>query len=876
MTEEQGAKNNENKNDAPVNSPVPPENNSPAPNLKNEMAHAKDPYAHLWEKAAVKKRPSRIWLPALIVVLLLAAGAGIYLSGSLDFLVGNNADLAIDTADQFPESGGSGTATNTPQVGEKLYGFSLVKTAFARFDAALDSTVPSVPAGKPAVSELTNFDAFATAGIAFSEAEKAALGDPGFFLKYNDIVAEQKSGNDDFADTYESFGGSRDEHYRRPEEALFISSDAALHLYHILVDRSFQKIEETKFQPLVKDMTKALFEDSIDNYNKATDPAIRESYKRLAVYYLVPLVVLDAGSDNQAQLKPEDFDTYAGFLAAQEEQSRQASAAALDFSLASNEYDGYSLDDDIYTTAKAELDLIKAAKGTSSSPLFTPLRPYLVNDYSQFKPRSHYTKNNILKSYFIAMMWYGRMGFSLDSAELTRDAIIISGQVNTLSTADGTKIAKLYSDLSSAIEFFVGEVDDLTPYEYTDLIKKQYGESLTSADLADADKLSGFIQAAIAELPQPRIVSEAVALYDDGGERDALLKQLMQFRFMGQRFTPDAYILNNLTQGVGAPDPETGQNLPSMTTALMPVDVISQGNATVEKYIGKWVAANAPDSDRIIAKKLDSLKTEFATYDEATWTQNVYWNWLNSYRSLLGGYGAGYPYFMTTEAWQKKNLGTVLGSYTELKHDTLLYAKQSYAELGAGGDQPEEIPPVPKGYVEADGVFWSRITELAKMTAGGLKIRNLMPEYFGERYDSFIAECEFFNQFSDQELRNETISDEDFEKLRQSGHVFESLTAPLPGEELTDKERRAGIIADIHTDAVTGQILYEATGKPYVIYTAVKDANGDRLTRGLVYNHYELAGPLTERYADEDWQAKVYDGQGALPAADEWSSDLVK
>ncbi|RLC36564.1 hypothetical protein DRH27_05020, partial [Candidatus Falkowbacteria bacterium] len=529
----------------------------------------------------------------------------------------------------------------------------------------------------------------------------------------------------------------------------------------------------------------------------------------------------------------------------------------------------------VYTLAKAELELIYNANGMAESPLFTPYREYLLNDYSQFKPRSHYTKNDTLKSYFIAMMWYGRMGFSLDSPELTRDAIIITGQVNSLE-AGGEKISKLYSDFSAAIEFFVGEVDDLTPYEYTDLIKDIYGDNLTRGHLADGLMLNTFIDTAIDKLPKPRIVSEAVLLFDDGAERDKLLKQLMQFRFLGQRFTPDVYIINQLTQGVGAPDPETGQNLPSMSTALMPINIISPGNKIVEGYVDNWVLSNAPDSDKIIAKKSKELKDEFAQYNETVWTQNIYWNWLNSYRSLLGGYGAGYPLFMTTDAWQKKNLGTVLGSYTELKHDTLLYAKQSYAELGGGGDNPDEIPPVPKGYVEADEVFWSRITALAKMTAAGLETRGIMPEYFGKRYESFIETCGFFKEIVGQELGNKTISDDDFEKLRKIGFVFESLTAPLPGEELTDKERRAGIIADIHTDAVEGDILYEATGKPYIIYTAIKDINGTRLTRGVVFNHYELTGPLTERYADEDWQARVYDDKNALPEADRWSRDLIK
>jgi hypothetical protein len=39
------------------------------------------------------------------------------------------------------------------------------------------------------------------------------------------------------------------------------------------------------------------------------------------------------------------------------------------------------------------------------------------------------------------------------------------------------------------------------------------------------------------------------------------------------------------------------------------------------------------------------------------------------------------PYFMENPLYQNKLLNTYLGSYTELKHDTLLYVKQAYAEL---------------------------------------------------------------------------------------------------------------------------------------------------------------------------------------------------
>ena len=52
-----------------------------------------------------------------------------------------------------------------------------------------------------------------------------------------------------------------------------------------------------------------------------------------------------------------------------------------------------------------------------------------------------------------------------------------------------------------------------------------------------------------------------------------------------------------------------------------------------------------------------------------------------------------------------------LSSWTELKHDTILYAKQVMAEMGGG---PEEEPP--KGYVEPNPEAYARLLALVEMT----------------------------------------------------------------------------------------------------------------------------------------------------------------
>jgi|GEM_PF-260880 hypothetical protein len=795
-------------------------------------------------------------------------------------------ELAVANGQKSAPTAASSFTAPAPEVADKMavleptydkaINFGLIKTAFAQTAAKEAAVKANLSGEKVALSSLSNLNNFEKSGVKFSAAENQALADNNFFLANNNIIKNQDSGTDDFVDTYNNLNGGESIYNRAPQNAVFITSDFGLHLYHLLIDRSFQRLEETKMQPALAAMTKVLFEDSINNYNQATDSILKASYRQLAVYYLVPLVILDAGSDNSAVkvLQPGDFPTYAEFVGAQSKQQEDLAKGNLNFGLADKTYDGFALSDEIYDTAAAELALIKDASQNVPSPLFTPLRLDFINDYTQFVPRSHYTKNNILKSYFMAMMWYGRMGFTLKSPELTRDALLITGQVNTLQVSD-EKLSKKWSEMMDVIDFFVGETDDLTPYQFTQEMKKVYGDGATPQAVVNDAKLQQFISGAVADLPSPRILSEIIDITGRKISKEELLKETLQFRFMGQRFTPDAYVLNKLTQGYESADSETGQKLPSMPTALEPLAVIAPANQTVNDYLNQWVTAKAPKSDKIIAKVLGQLKTEFAQYVPSVWTQNIYWGWLNSFRSLLGDYGQGYPFFMKSSAWQKKNLGTVLGSYTELKHDTLLYAKQSYAERG-GGPGDEKPPAVPKGYVEPDLVFWNKIADLAQVTRDGLKNRDMFPEEFDYKYQIFIDDVKFIQDIVKAELQNQEISDNDFERLRTVSNALSRVAEALPGEELTVKEMRAGLVADIHTDALTNQILYEATGKPNLIYTAVKDINGARLTVGAVYDHYEFATPLEKRLTDEDWQAKVYDGAGTMPEEDKWTAAIKK
>jgi hypothetical protein len=86
---------------------------------------------------------------------------------------------------------------------------------------------------------------------------------------------------------------------------------------------------------------------------------------------------------------------------------------------------------------------------------------------------------------------------------------------------------------------------------------------------------------------------------------------------------------------------------------------------------------------------------------------------------------------MQTKAWQEKELQTSLASWTELRHDTILYAKQSYTPDICLAPGPSTQLPKPKpvvGYVEPVPEFYARLLALTEMTEKGLIALEVLSE----------------------------------------------------------------------------------------------------------------------------------------------------
>lgn len=757
------------------------------------------------------------------------------------------------------------TQIKLPQIQEAV---------FSKYKAQPLQVTPALPTYTIAVSELANLVAIEQAeNRSFGGAEQLKLEANHMLfrpsqLSYNEDPNQEVSPMtrvDDMVDLYRSMGGDSAPWERKPENAVFVTSDYLLHLYHVFIGKVFENIEEEKFHPTLKTLTKSLYSQAIGLGKSESDPELKASLERVAALMAVPYSLLEASVPKVDSFNREANEAYA---------ASDEAADSLDKSIDALSLLEPSLPSELQEKVEKELELIYKAESMAASPLYDEYRSKagLANpeDYTQYGPRSHYTKNSLLRSYFRAMMWFGRQGLVTKSPELTLDALVITwlmGQSN-----EGSSHLDRWESIYLPTVFFVGRSDDLSVYDYFGVLEEVYGETVDIAGFADSQRLDQ-ARGLIDTLQGPAIMGDAFI----GGDVFAKTKEELQdetkaFRFMGQRFIPDSYMFSQLTQGDELPDPETGQKLPSTPTALMVMSLLGSERAGQE--LDTWIRNNAAESDRVIPKVMKELEVEFSGLDEADWTQNIYWTWVYTLKGLFEPAGAGYPVFMQQPVWEYKSLNTALGSWTELRHDTLLYAKQSYAEMGGGGEPPEP-PEVPKGYVEPNPVFFERFEGLATMTYEGLDSRELLNPTYKARMEGFLETLDFLRQIVIQQLDNQTISEEDFERLRNIGRETADLAYPLAGDLLTEGEARSAIIADVHTDVPKGQILYEATGLPRQIYVAVKDVNGTRLTRGVVYSYYEFGAPLGQRLTDEAWQEKVYGVGGEMPELPGWAREKL-
>ena len=777
----------------------------------------------------------KIWLVIIIAVIFLIAGLILVYPKLSSSRIKNTENKQAENLINLPTE-----TANEPNIG-----FT---------PAYQESAVP--------LSQVANYPAIKTKyGLSLSSAQEKFLADNRFLLVDYDQVPFFKTGLnfDQWLIDSDSLGGGSI-YDRKPEDAVLVTPDTVLHAYHKYFELTLEQLEQHELSQALGDFLTDLHAN-LARASKNSQGESKTRYQNLEAQIILARILFE----NKNVAKPNYFASPEEEIKYNDNDKTADSQENAQKLLA--RYSG-DLTPALTDAIKADLQEIYTAKNVGASPLFKQYDEQIKTDYTQFTPRSHYAKNSALRAYFRTMIYLGRSSYLLNSRLGIKDTNLLVKQMAVKNTAAAP--LENWKKISAVTSFYAGESDDLTYAEWNSFLANTLGADVNSdADLI-AEQNIDKLMANLNKLRKPKILSDVI-VDENIASRDKadLLNESLSFRIFGQKFSFDAWILNDLTAG----QEKTEVKLPSTPSALFIPAAF--GDERAKNYVAEFLKQSAGFSSAEISDfdaKLEQKSADIKKIKETEWFGSLGSSWLYILGSLTHNYGEHYPLYMQARPFLDKQIQAFLGSYTELKHDTLLYAKQSYAEMGAGGeDQP--LPPIVKGFVEPNLEFWNRFNRLLNRTQQLFADNHLFKDNSAaDRLSEFKKISALYAKIAEQELRGQAISDDDYEALRTVKLSF--MAQPFEVVDPTETSGRTALIADIHTDAVKSQILYEATAKPSLMLVIVGNENSPRVAAGLVYNHYELTDKLDKRLTDEDWRGRVYENNG-LPVKNFWYQSLL-
>lgn len=663
----------------------------------------------------------------------------------------------------------------------------------------------------------------------------------------NEFIVKKKSDLNedrgrDYKEFFEYYEKNTYDHFPN-----FVTTDSLLHVYHLYFDYLMKKIEKERLYENVKNVTEKLYDISKKYYTECKGTVFEDAAKVNVAYFAVPLSIIDSS------FVPEDY---------------------------------------VKEMVEKEMMLINDHSNIEVKPIFYKYYDALISngadykviadiymdDYSQYKVRGHYDGDEILEKYFKIFMWYGRTNFSNLDDNLNRSALLMSYALNDSDMMDK------YKNIKDVIYYFAGHSDDCGPDEYYKVLnniykKKNFDKSIVN----DAEKFETF-KTEIKKLSASRINS-APEMYETR-------ENPVNFRLIGQTYTYDAEMFRDLIydyvkkKTVG--DTEYKRVLPDF------LDVPAALNSETAKKLLHEVKEKNGLTAYDYPNYEENLNILNNTMPKAIKEDNsdiLYVKWMKALYRLIENEdkNESYPSFMKNDEWKKKRLETFGGSYAELKHDTILYAKQTYgaAEKGEGGlsefFDSETIEYDDKGYVEPEVEVYNELYLLA----------NNMKEKFGKMEMIGDTDKEFLDNFatlslklkaiSEKELKNENLSDEEYELIRGYGGDIEHLIIDSGAYEYDSIYAKSNaIVADIATGEDGGMYYAReiATGNPIKMYVLVKVEDKYKVCAGAVFDFYQFEVPIADRMTDIEWRTSMgFDTDLIVDAKAEvkspWEDDYV-
>ncbi|MFH2007729.1 MAG: DUF3160 domain-containing protein [bacterium] len=470
-------------------------------------------------------------------------------------------------------------------------------------------------------------------------------------------------------------------------------------------------------------------------------------------------------------------------------------------------------------------------------------------DFSRFLPRGRYGKGWALRPYFKAITWLGRAGLTLEDRnpvgrrnpreEEAARAIVRAMQ------ASGS--LPLYKQLEQFYSVIAGPPVQLTPTRLLALCARAGKPQCEEHGAAYAKHYRA--------LPSPVYSAQL-----DGRDRATV-----RVSFFPQRFSYDAFLTTRLTTPVLPPLARFGR---SMARDLDVAFLLGSDRA-----LDHYAAEMARPHREHLPAALEAARRTLQKVKPTRLGGSVYNHWLEALMALAKtNVSKTLPAVLRTARWQDRKLESVLGSWTELRHDV---GQVIMPSTGGGGCQ------YPKGYVEPVPALYESLSRAAARFAKAFPASGSTRRV--HRFLAFFqATMKKLAHLARLELAGRTMSKSELAFLKNTvdAHIFAySAIRRYDGwypklfwskawrRKLQRRPHGVGghsggslsqvAVADVHTDVDRGQVLQVGVGHPGVMVVAINAGGKTALYGGPVYNYYSLQQPQRKRLTDARWRRRV-------------------
>jgi hypothetical protein len=305
-------------------------------------------------------------------------------------------------------------------------------------------------------------------------------------------------------------------------------------------------------------------------------------------------------------------------------------------------------------------------------------------------------------------------------------------------------------------------------------------------------------------------------------------------------------------------------------------DKILDGNVKVPRMLpstldvlfalGNDAAAQLLDADLTryrYAPNLAAVRYLVDSYDPAFWQGTIYNGWLNSIRALNPpSERKELPAFMQTAAWWQEKMNTQLASWAELRHDFILYAKQSYT-AGSTCSYPES-------YVEPVPTFYAAVKSFAD-AASAMMLKYPVHNQRASDYFAYMSTIsDTLRGIAEKELSRTPLTPAEIHFLKTMlydapqgcGTQLRGWYTRLYYTGETGLLRKDLIVADVHTAPTDesgnpmGWVLHAGTGPLNLGVVVTERADGMTTAFiGPVMSYYEHVSTNFKRLTDEEWKS---------------------